>query len=194
MNANDRYIGRSLASRMLLLTTLACGGFQVRVTPTAHADGDRTVPVAATPRPARLPRRPRHWPAPCHSPRLRRHHTDASAAGMARRIGKSRGQRRCQHPRQPSPTGKTGRQAGITDVIVTVLDGPIEADGYTWWKVDDGKGMSGLGRGRHGQDDPWLAAQNAGSGPAANGSGKLVNRAIELGDRVQVTTRRASCS
>jgi Bacterial SH3 domain len=41
------------------------------------------------------------------------------------------------------------------DAMVTVLEGPVRADDYSWWKVDNGAGLSGwVAAGP--QDDPWL--------------------------------------
>ncbi len=69
--------------------------------------------------------------------------------------------------------------------IVAVKAGPVEADNYTWWQVDDGSGTAGwVAAGT--RSDPWLAPDV--SGAPATGGGRLVSRAIRLGDRVQVTT------
>jgi SH3-like domain-containing protein len=88
---------------------------------------------------------------------------------------------------QPSTSARTvGRLAA--DAVVTVKDGPREADGYTWWQVDDGAGRVGWAA-TGTKDDPWLTAEK-GSAPAATGGGKLVKRAVRLGDRVQVTTEQ----
>ncbi len=73
------------------------------------------------------------------------------------------------------------------NAVVTVKDGPKDADGYTWWQVDDGNGNVGWVAGGT-KDEPWLSLER-GSSPAASGSGKLVNRAVRLGDLVQVTTQ-----
>ena len=63
-----------------------------------------------------------------------------------------------------------------------------EADGYTWWQVDDGTGNVGwVAEGT--KDDPWLSPERGHRAPATGGKGKLVNRAVRLGDRVQVTTQ-----
>ena len=62
---------------------------------------------------------------------------------------------------------------------VNVLEGPVEADGFTWWRVDDGQGN--IGWVADGDDtDEWLA-------PVSGGEIVPVNRAPRVGDRVRVT-------
>jgi len=84
---------------------------------------------------------------------------------------------------------RSAKQVGKLNsgVVVTLIGGPAEADGYTWWQVDNGSGLKGwVAAGT--ASDPWLLPQEA---PASGtgGGGRLVNRPIELGDRVQVTTQ-----
>jgi hypothetical protein len=69
--------------------------------------------------------------------------------------------------------------------VVTLKDGPALANDYTWWQVDDGAGMVGWAAAGP-QEDPWLVPDFGGE-PAA-GEGRLVNRPVRLGDRVQVST------
>jgi len=87
---------------------------------------------------------------------------------------------------KPSTTAKLlGRVAPNT--VVSVKEGPVDAEGYTWWLVDDGTGRVGwVAAGT--VNEPWLSAEK--SSGAAVGGGKLVNRAVRLGDRVQVTTEQ----
>jgi hypothetical protein len=71
--------------------------------------------------------------------------------------------------------------------VVTLIGGPTTADGYTWWQMDNGSGLQGwVAAGT--ASDPWLLPQEATS-TGTGGAGRLVNRPIELGDRVQVTTQ-----
>jgi hypothetical protein len=62
--------------------------------------------------------------------------------------------------------------------LVDVLEGPVSADDYVWWKVDDRYGKSG-----------WIAA---GDGDAIWLNGEIgeprpVNRQVRLGDMVYVS-------
>ena len=81
----------------------------------------------------------------------------------------------------------TGNQVGKlnADAVVKVIGGPVQGENYTWWQIDDGAGVVGwVAAGT--LEDKWLAP-DAGAGPATGG-GELSNRAVRLGDRVQVTT------
>jgi len=62
--------------------------------------------------------------------------------------------------------------------VVTVVDGPVTADGFTWWKVDDQQGNVGWVAEGDGEDE-WLTPRI--------GEAQPVNRAPRVGDRVRVT-------
>jgi hypothetical protein len=86
---------------------------------------------------------------------------------------------------------RNARQVGKlnANVVVTVIGGPTEADGFTWWQVDNGSGVKGwVASGP--ASDPWIRPE-ATATPAgdAGGAGRLVNRPVKLGDRVRVTTQ-----
>ncbi len=72
--------------------------------------------------------------------------------------------------------------------VVTVTGGPVQADDYTWYQVNNGSGLTGwvaLGP----PDSPWLEPQASGTPvPTAVGL-HVVDRAIKVGDMVQVTTQ-----
>ncbi|MCX6032355.1 MAG: SH3 domain-containing protein [Chloroflexi bacterium] len=168
---------------ILLFASLACGGFQVRVTPTpiptsaaAATETPTLRSVAPTNTPTRSPTRvPTATPSPAPT------QTAGLVVGASARISASGG---INIREVASTTGKAVGRLGA-DTIVTIKGGPTEADNYTWWQVDDGKGTTGwVAAGT--KDDPWIVPER-GSGPAAQG-GKLVNRPIRVGDRVQVTT------
>ena len=77
------------------------------------------------------------------------------------------------------------------DVVVTVLEGPTKAENFEWYRVDNGAGLVGwIAAGS--ADDPWLrlegAAAAAPAATAAPVAPKLVDRALKVGDRAQVTT------
>ncbi len=65
------------------------------------------------------------------------------------------------------------------NAVVMVTDGPVQADGYLWWQVDDGHGRAGWLAGSDGED-VWLTAEL--------GDKRPVNRPVRLGDVVMVTT------
>jgi uncharacterized protein YgiM (DUF1202 family) len=62
---------------------------------------------------------------------------------------------------------------------VTVLEGPVSADDFVWWRVDDGQGNVGWAAQGDGTDD-WLT-------PQLGTDVQPVNRAPRVGDRVRVT-------
>ncbi|PKO23638.1 MAG: hypothetical protein CVU38_02990 [Chloroflexi bacterium HGW-Chloroflexi-1] len=169
---------------MLILVSLACGGFQVRVTPTVGPTPAAPAPTAAptapaTPAPTAVPQAavptetalptPTFLPAP------------GLAVGQMARVAASGG----LNVRDQAAT--TGQKVGKLDVdaVVKLVSGPTQGESYTWWQIDDGAGLVGwVAAGT--AEDKWLAP-DVGAGPAAGG-GKLSNRAVRLGDRVQVTT------
>ena len=90
-----------------------------------------------------------------------------------------------------SSKGKlVGRLNG--NAIVKVLEGPTNADNYEWYRIEAPGGATGwVAAGP--ANDPWLKIedQQAAAEPAASPTAappKLVDRAIKVGDRVQVTT------
>jgi hypothetical protein len=61
---------------------------------------------------------------------------------------------------------------------VTVLEGPTEAEGFRWWRVDDGGGNVGWVAESDGETE-WLSPRM--------GEAQPVDRSPRVGDRVQVT-------
>lgn len=165
---------------------LACGSFAPRPTPTPtqpvatpsemvtgaaatpNIGGpvvDATAPVAEPPAPEATP-----TPAPTPMPGT------ALAVGQPARVVAPGG---LNLRDQPGTAGNLLVQLG-TGVRVTILEGPTSADGYTWWRVDDGAGNVG-----------W-AAQADPSGTAflspQLGEAQAADRSPRVGDRVTVTT------
>lgn len=61
---------------------------------------------------------------------------------------------------------------------VTLLEGPTQAEGFTWWRVDGGTGQTGwVAQGD--QETEWLSAQV--------GAPQAVNRAPRVGERVTIS-------
>jgi SH3-like domain-containing protein len=89
-----------------------------------------------------------------------------------------------------SAKGKlVGRLTG--DTIVKILEGPTNAENYDWYRIEAANGMTGwVAAGP--ANDPWLRIENqeaaAAAAPPTAAPPKLVDRAIVVGDRVQVTT------
>ncbi len=163
----------------LMLAALACGGFQVRVTPTPKAV--IASPTVGTPLPTAAPTvtavRVEATKAPAPT---------ATSAPLLKGLLKVTATGGVNAREQPSAKA---RQVGRFNVntIVTVLEGPTTADGYSWWKVSADTLSGWVASGP--ANDPWLVAYTA-AAPVATPSAapRLVSRAIKLGDRVQVTT------
>ena len=77
----------------------------------------------------------------------------------------------------PSTAGVLVTRLGFGQRL-SVLEGPTSAEGYIWWKVDDGQGNTGWGAQGDGTEE-WLSAQI--------GEPQPVNRSPRVGDRVRVT-------
>lgn len=172
-----------LAANMLLMALLACGGFQVRVTPTApppetaQPTAEPTATRAPTSVATQAPPTRAPTPEPTKAP------TGMTPGGKAR-VAAGGG---LNVREQPSAKGKQMGRLN-TNAVVTLVEGPTQADNYTWWKVDNGAGVVGwVAAGP--DNDPWLVPAAVDGAPAAApGVPKLVDRAVKLGDRVQVTT------
>lgn len=78
----------------------------------------------------------------------------------------------------PGTEGKlVGRFAPGT--LLTVREGPTEADGYRWWRVESKQGLNGWVADGD-EEDTWLTGEI--------GEPRPVNRPVLQGDRVVVTT------
>jgi hypothetical protein len=173
---------------LLMLAVLACGGFQVRVTPapaTPTASPEAATPeagvtltaapteavaatatITATAAPTAAPAQP-----------------GALAVGGTAKVTVTGGlNMREQADRQSRQVGKLNSGA-----IVTIIGGPSQADDYTWWQVDDGKGLKGWVAEGSGADK-WLVPEAPPAAGTGGATSRLVNRPIQLGDTVQVTT------
>ncbi len=163
---------------------LACGSFQPRPTPvptlppaaaTANAEAERALalptntPVlivepTATFTPEPIP--PTATPAPVVGGTLTIGQPARVAAGGGLNVRQA-----------PSTAGVLVTRLGF-GVRLSVLEGPTSADGYIWWKVDDGQGNVGWGAQGDGTDE-WISPQV--------GEAQPVNRSPKVGDRVRVT-------
>ncbi|MCL4835450.1 MAG: SH3 domain-containing protein [Caldilineaceae bacterium] len=177
-------IGLMALSLLWVGPILACGSFQPRPTPvptlppaaaTASAEADRALaqptntPVliiepTATFTPQAIP--PTATPVPVVGGSL--------TVGQSARVAAGGGLNLRQ---APSTAGVLVARIGFGQ-RVAVLEGPTSADGYIWWKVDDGQGNIGWGAQGDGADE-WLTARV--------GDAQPINRAPRVGDRVRVT-------
>jgi hypothetical protein len=65
-----------------------------------------------------------------------------------------------------------------TGQLVTILEGPVSAESFTWWRIDDGRGNVGWAA-EGDNETEWLSPQV--------GEPQPVNRPPQVGDRVVVT-------
>ncbi|MCB0107520.1 MAG: SH3 domain-containing protein [Caldilineaceae bacterium] len=177
-----------VASLLWSLPALACGSFAPRPTPSptppipvepfttsdATAENGATPPelVVNTP----VPLVPTATPAPVPTATF----TATPQPGTALRAGEPA---RVTAPAglnmrtSPSSGGSLVLQLG-TGQLVTVVEGPTQAENFTWWRVDDGQGNSGwVAEGDN--ETVWLSPQV--------GQAQPVNRPPRVGDRVVVT-------
>ena len=178
---------------LLVLAMVACGGFQVRVTPTAapsptaepltpseEALAPTAEPTTALPTVAPATPVPVSTQTESSNPEPTTEPTTLAPGRTARVVAGGGLNMR-------DVASAKGKQIGrlLQGAVVTVVAGPTQADDYAWWQVDNGAGQVGwVAAGT--ADDPWLVPEQN-TGPA-QGGGNLVNRAVKLGDRVQVTT------
>lgn len=179
-------------SLIWLAPTLACGSFAPRPTPTPtvvvvvttggdQATADQT-PVATT---AELPTPIAPTDTPTLLPNPTATFTPTPAPGTALAVG--------QPARVVAPDGLNMRDKPSPDgtliihisggVRVKITEGPQTANGFNWWKVDDGQGNIGWVAERDAETE-WLSPKL--------GDVRAVDRAPRVGDRVQVTTDELS--
>ena len=191
MNRRQRHWPLFLALTMLLFAMLACGGFQVRVTPTPKPSPTSVDTQAVVTAPAA----PTATPAPTGEAKTTPTATTAPsptiapaglAPGAKARVTASGGLN------VRDKASAKGKQVGRlnANAVVTLLEGPTQAENLAWWKIDNGAGLVGwtaIGP----ANDPWLvpaAPAAAATATAPTNAPKLVDRPIKLGDQVQVTT------
>ncbi len=167
---------------MLALTMAACGGFQARGTqPTATATRPRATetPVPSATVPATVQPLAAATPTPAGSP------TAAGGGGLAAGA-KARVAVDAINVRSEAKASGAKVGALTNGTVVTVRGGPVNADNFTWYQVDNGAGLTGwVAAGP--ADAPWLVPAGGTAAPAGSGP-HLVNRQIKVGDLVQVTT------
>lgn len=170
---------------LLATTSLACGSFAPRPaseptpwpTPTARP---------STPTPTARPR-PRDISAPTPTstpdapPTVEMTATppgNVSVGNRARIVAPTGLNIRAEPSTASALAGRFG-----ASVLVSVMDGPTEADGYLWWQVDDQHGKAGWVAAGDGKD-LWVNGEI--------GEPRPVGRAVRPGDIVAVTVRPGS--
>lgn len=176
--------------------TLACGSFAPRPTPSPTPAATPAPPAGAlpaeTPTPAIQEAAPVVEAAPTIAPLVVPTATVAAppaaplggnvlAVGQPARVTAPNG---LNMRDRASSAGTLIIQLG-TGQRVTVLEGPAQAEGFTWWRVDDGAGRSGwVAQGD--AETQWLNAQVGEPQPA--------NRAPRVGERVVVAAAAGQLS
>ncbi len=175
-----------LVSLIWLGPSLACGSFAPRPTPTPTPQPTQpqvnippTDPITGTggnPVATPIPEVPTDTPVPVEEPPP----PPTVQSGSALAPG--------QPARITAPAGLNYRDAPSTRAnlvgnfgtgqLVTILEGPVSADNYTWWRIDDGQGNSGWAAQGDGETT-WISPQL--------GEARPVDRPPRVGDRVQVT-------
>jgi hypothetical protein len=177
-------------SLLWLLPVLACGSFAPRPTPTPTAStpdiffqptatagpGEPEVSVQPVPQATPAPLIATNTPAAAPTATF----TATPPAGTVLQRG--------QPARVTAPAGlnmRTEPRSGSTLLLqlgtgqrVTVIEGPVSADNFTWWQVDDGQGNIGWVAERDAETQ-WLSPQL--------GEAQPVNRAPRVNDRVSVS-------
>ncbi|MDW8269870.1 MAG: SH3 domain-containing protein [Anaerolineae bacterium] len=161
---------------LVLLPMLACGRFAPRpgATPTPWPTWTprptATPTQAPSPTPTVTPIPPTPTPAPTDTPTP----PGSPVVGQIARVVAPNGVNIRQAPSlQAARIGQFGR-----GVLVRVMEGPVAADGYVWWRVDDEHGKAG-----------WIAEGDRTTRwlDGVIGEPRPVNRAVRLGDTVAVT-------
>jgi len=181
---------RFVTAFLLTLILSACGGFvpqpqptpersRARPSPTPTARATQRATVTPTPPPAvqalYLTLTPTATPTPILPTATPTPYPGLIQIGKPARVIARTG---LNVREAPSPNAK--RLGNLPpNAVVKVTEGPVEAEGYIWWKVDNEYGLAGWVAGSDGEDI-WLTGEL--------GEKRPVNRPVRLGDVVMVTT------
>ena len=170
----------AVAALAVTLVTLACGSFVPRPTPvprpsptaivesSAQQQATPTPTVAlATSVPTRVVPTATFTPTPVPGTEL--------IVGQPARVSAAQG---LNARKTPSVSGdRAGRYP--PNAIVSILEGPVTADGYRWWRVGNNELSGWVADGDADGAEEWLSPKV--------GSTQPVDRAVQLGDEVVVT-------
>ncbi len=176
-----------LLSFLWLLPALACGSFAPRPTPrptpfvpsesfatTVEATAVATATPATVATPLALIPTDTAAPDPTATATPVPQPGDALQAGEPARVTAPAG---LNMRTNPTSSGALILQLG-TGQLVTVVEGPVDAENFIWWRIDDGQGNVGWVADGDAETE-WLSPQV--------GEPQPVNRAPQVGDRVVVT-------
>lgn len=171
---------------VLFLSMLACGGFQVRGTPAPSP-----TPRVTASAPATSVAQATSAPTPTQASAAGSTATPApqANAGILTPGGKAKVAADLVNVRSEAKAGAAKTGSLPSGTVVTLTGGPVAADDYTWYKVDNGSGVTGwVASGP--ADSPWIVPEAGSAAVAPTPSGpRLVDRAVKAGDRVQVTVQ-----
>lgn len=168
----------SLPLLILVLTTLACGSFVPRPTPVPRPTATPTVVVSSDAGPTATPTLSLATSVPtldAPTPTA----TPIPAPGTAIMVGQQARVVAEQGLNVRKDAGASGERSGRypPEALVSVLEGPVDLDGYRWWRVGNNElaGWVAEGDGSF----AWLSPDLGGT--------QTVERGIQVGDRVLVT-------
>lgn len=169
-----------IAFGILALTMLACGGFQLRpgqTTPTATRPRPTETLAAIATAPATVQPLAAVTPTPAR----------AAAPGGLGTGAKARVAADAVNVRSEAKAAGAKVATLPNGTVVSITGGPVTADNFTWYQIDNGSGVKGWAA-TGPADSPWLVPE--GGAAAATSTGPhLVNRQIKVGDLVEVTTQ-----
>jgi hypothetical protein len=163
---------------VVVLTSLACGSFVPRPTPAPRptptaiieiTQGSGPTPTPTLDLPTSVPTR--DAPTPTFTP--------TPAPGSAIIVGQPARVVATQGLNVRKAAGASGDRVGRypPSAIVSVLEGPVDADGYRWWRVGNNELAGWVAEGD--SEAVWLSPDL--------GSTQPVDRSVQLGDDVLVT-------
>ncbi|NPA91761.1 MAG: SH3 domain-containing protein [Chloroflexi bacterium] len=161
------------------LPGLACGSFAPRPTPTPTSTPTPTItptftatPIPPPPTPTFTPTPLPPTPTPTPPPRLQPNSMGWVIPGRVINV-------------RAAPSARAKRVGQIAGgAILNVWEGPVEKDGYRWWKVDDRYGLVGWIAEGNGKDR-WLV-------PLPKATPTPTGSRITVGSTVVVNTRGAN--
>ncbi|MEZ4768364.1 MAG: SH3 domain-containing protein [Caldilineales bacterium] len=170
----------ALAALSVALVSLACGSFVPRPTPVPRPTATPIVETGAQQQATATPTVALATSVPTRAVPTATF-TPTPVAGTELIVGQPARVSAAQGLNARKTSSVTGERAGRypPGAIVTVLEGPVDADGYRWWRVGNNELSGWVADGDADSGEEWLSPRV--------GSTQPVNRAVKLGDEVVVT-------